>query len=205
MKGKMIKEEFDCAELKWNEAGLIPAILQDSLSGQVLMLGYMNREALELTLKKKEAVFWSRSRACIWHKGETSGNVQRVESIHLDCDADTLLVKVRPAGPTCHTGDISCFGEGSELLLDRLGGIIAQRKEKRPAGSYTTYLFDKGIDKILKKVGEESAEVIIAAKNEPLKELAEESADLLYHLFVLLEERNISYKEVFEVLKERGK
>ncbi|MDN5322068.1 MAG: phosphoribosyl-AMP cyclohydrolase / phosphoribosyl-ATP pyrophosphohydrolase [Clostridia bacterium] len=194
---------LEVTSIKWNSDNLIPAILQDYLTGKVLMMAYMNKEALEKTIATKEAWFWSRSRKTLWHKGGTSGNVQKVISIALDCDYDTLLVQVDPRGPACHLGTESCFGEGSNLLLENLIKIIEQRYQERPEKSYTTYLFNEGIDKILKKVGEEAAEVIIAAKNNTKKELAQESADLLYHLFVLFKEKDIDYRQILEVLKER--
>lgn len=195
--------EVDIEKIKWNQAGLIPAILQDYLTGTVLMLAYMNREALQKTLDTREAWFWSRSRQKLWKKGESSGNIQKVVDISLDCDQDTLLVKVNPLGPACHLGTESCFGSDSYLILEQLAQIIAKRFETRPEKSYTTYLFTEGIDKILKKVGEESAEVIIAAKNQGTEELAQETADLIYHLFVLLQEKGLSYQKVLQVLKER--
>ncbi|MDK2822360.1 MAG: phosphoribosyl-AMP cyclohydrolase / phosphoribosyl-ATP pyrophosphohydrolase [Clostridia bacterium] len=194
---------LEVTSIKWNSDNLIPAILQDYLTGKVLMMAYMNKEALEKTIATKEAWFWSRSRKTLWHKGGTSGNVQKVISIALDCDYDTLLVQVDPRGPACHLGTESCFGEGSNLLLENLIKIIEQRYQERPEKSYTTYLFNEGIDKILKKVGEEAAEVIIAAKNNTKKELAQESADFLYHLFVLFKEKDIDYRQILEVLKER--
>jgi len=190
-------------KVKWNQDNLLPAVLQDYLTGQVLMVAYMNKEALEKTIETGEAWFWSRSRQELWHKGATSGNIQKVLKLSLDCDNDTLLVLVDPEGPACHLGTKSCFNEGSQLFLDNLRRIIHERYEERPEGSYTTYLFDKGLDKILKKVGEEASEVIIAAKNPDKKELAQEAADLLYHLLVLLEERQIDLEEVLNVLKER--
>lgn len=189
--------------IKWNERGLLPAILQDYLTGKVLMLGYMNKEALEKTCETKEAWFYSRSRQKLWHKGETSGNIQKVIELGLDCDNDTLLVKVDPKGPTCHLGTDSCFGKTSNLILDELTETIDGRYKDRPEGSYTTYLFTKGIDKILKKVGEESAEVIIASKNTDLSELHLEASDLIYHLFVLFREKDTNYREILKVLQER--
>lgn len=190
-------------EIKWNQEKLLPVVVQDYLTGQVLMLAYMNQEALVKTLETGETWFWSRSRQELWHKGATSGNTQKVLNLSLDCDQDTLLAQVDPQGPACHLGTESCFNEGSDLFLDNLRKIIHTRYEERPEGSYTTYLFDQGLDKILKKVGEEAAEVIIAAKNPTKKELAQESADLLYHLFVLFRERQMDFREVLNVLKER--
>jgi len=191
------------SKIKWNQDNLLPAVIQDYLTGQVLMVAYMNEEALEKTIETGETWFWSRSRQELWHKGATSGNTQKVLNLSLDCDNDTLLVEVEPQGPACHLGTKSCFNQGSELFLDNLRGIIHKRYEERPEGSYTTYLFEKGLDKILKKVGEEAAEVIIAAKNPDKKELVQESADLFYHLLVLLEEQKVDFQEVLNVLKAR--
>lgn len=196
---------LDFENIKWNDQGLIPAILQDHLTGQVLMLGYMDKQALEKTVETKDAWFFSRSRNELWHKGETSGNYQRVLDMCLDCDNDTLLLQVEPMGHTCHLDRASCFGEGSEPVLEKLKNTLAKRYEERPEKSYTTYLFTEGIDKILKKVGEESAEVIIGAKNNDPVETSNESADLLYHLMVMFENQKISYKDVMKVLKERMK
>lgn len=192
-------------QITWGEQGLLPVILQHYLTGKVLMVAYMNKEALEKTLATKVAWFWSRSRRSLWQKGETSGNVQRVIDLYLDCDQDTLLLKVNPQGPACHLGTESCFGPASEPLLEQLKQVLAQRNQERPEKSYTTYLFTQGLDKILKKVGEESAEVIIAAKNNDPQELAQEAADLLYHLMVLFEASGVAYEQVWEVLQERMK
>ncbi|MCX8002377.1 MAG: bifunctional phosphoribosyl-AMP cyclohydrolase/phosphoribosyl-ATP diphosphatase HisIE [Anoxybacillus mongoliensis] len=200
--------------VRFNEQGLVPAIVQDAHSKEVLMLAYMNEQSLQKTLETKETWFYSRSRQMLWHKGETSGNVQKVVDIRYDCDADTLLILVEPKGPACHTGEYSCFhhrleGEKPVVKRDRfavlnvLESVIAEREAKRPEGSYTTYLFDKGIDKIAKKVGEEAAEVIIAAKNRSKEELRWEAADLLYHLLVLLREQRVSLDDVLSVLAER--
>lgn len=191
--------------VKFDERGLIPAIVQDSATREVLMMAYMNRESLERTLHEGETYFFSRSRQSIWHKGETSGNVQAVGQVHLDCDFDTLLVEVRPAGPACHNGTYSCFEVEPDLegFLRQLFELIENRKETRPEGSYTTYLFDRGLDKILKKVGEESTETIIASKNQNTSELVSETADLLYHLMVLLVERGVTLDEVTRELKNR--
>ncbi|MGI6226367.1 MAG: bifunctional phosphoribosyl-AMP cyclohydrolase/phosphoribosyl-ATP diphosphatase HisIE [Peptococcales bacterium] len=196
--GKLVMDE-----IKWNQDGLLPVVIQDYLSGQVLMVAYMNQEAVEKTLETGETWFWSRSRGELWHKGATSGNIQKVISLSLDCDQDTLLAQVDPLGPACHSGTQSCFTEGNELFLDCLKRIIDQRYQERPEGSYTSYLFNQGLDKILKKVGEEAAEVIIAAKNCDKKELTMESADLLYHLFVLFREQEIEFSKVLDVLKNR--
>ncbi|WP_297990056.1 bifunctional phosphoribosyl-AMP cyclohydrolase/phosphoribosyl-ATP diphosphatase HisIE [Anoxybacillus sp.] len=200
--------------IRFNEQGLVPAIVQDAHSKEVLTLAYMNEQSLQKTLETKETWFYSRSRDMLWHKGETSGNVQAVVDIRYDCDADALLILVEPKGPACHTGEYSCFhrrlsGEKPSVKRDRfailnvLESVIAEREAKRPEGSYTTYLFDKGIDKIAKKVGEEAAEVIIAAKNRSKEELRWEAADLLYHLLVLLREQRVSLDDVLSVLAER--
>src|SRR5437660_5676259 len=193
------------ADIKFDERGLVPAIVQDANTLQVLTLAYMNAESLRRTLETNETWFWSRSRARLWHKGETSGNKQRVVAVSLDCHHDALIVLVVPEGPACHSGAQSCFhnelqeaskelragaeAESSKAdlgeVLNRLYALIESRNRERPEGSYTTYLFDQGLDKILKKVGEECAETIIAAKNEDRDALVKESADLLYHLLVL--------------------
>jgi len=214
------------AEIKFDERGLVPAIVQDANTLEVLTLAYMNQESLERTLTSHETWFWSRSRSSLWHKGETSGHKQRVVAISLDCDHDALRVLVVPAGPACHTGAETCFHNeleeaskeswaGSESenskadlgdVLSRLYALIESRNQERPEGSYTTYLFDQGLDKILKKVGEESAETIIAAKNDDYHALINESADLLYHLLVLFVQRGLTLDEVRqELLSRHGK
>ncbi|MGG3998850.1 bifunctional phosphoribosyl-AMP cyclohydrolase/phosphoribosyl-ATP diphosphatase HisIE [Anoxybacillus kestanbolensis] len=200
--------------IRFNEQGLVPAIVQDAHSKEVLTLAYMNEQSLQKTLETKETWFYSRSRQQLWHKGETSGNVQKVVDIRYDCDADALLILVEPKGPACHTGEYSCFHHRLNdekpvatpnrfAILSVLESLIAEREAKRPEGSYTTYLFEKGIDKIAKKVGEEAAEVIIAAKNRSKEELRWEAADLLYHLLVLLREQRVSLDDVLSVLAER--
>lgn len=231
---------FSTEALRFNENGLIPAILQDAVSKEVLTLAYMNRESLAKSLATRETWFWSRSRQELWHKGATSGNTQRIAQIKYDCDQDALVVLVVPQGPACHTGSYSCFshelcpdaadasasgisaggevipsGEangkaaaslpGSErfAILSELEQLIAAREAERPEGAYTTYLFEKGVDKILKKVGEEAAEVIIAAKNRNPEELRCEAADLLYHLLVLLREQKLPLDEVLAELRKR--
>lgn len=192
--------------IQYNDQGLVPAILQEQRTGKVLMMAWMNREALEKTIETQEAWFWSRSRGELWHKGGTSGNVQRVLSIGLDCDGDTLLVMVDPQGPACHTGNWSCF-ENSDAtapqILEQLYERILDRQKTMPEGAYTTYLFTKGVDKILKKVGEETSEVIIAAKNRDPKELVAETADLVYHMMVLLAEQGVTLGDVAEELNNR--
>lgn len=196
--------------LKFDEKGLLPAIVQHAETKEVLTLAYMNRESLEKTLETGETWFFSRSRNELWHKGATSGNTQKVVEIREDCDQDALVLLVLPVGPACHNGTESCFigdgKSGGDLgILAKLENLIAEREAERPEGAYTTYLFEKGIDKILKKVGEEAAEVIIAAKNRDTEELKWETADLLYHLLVLLREQNLSLNEVLAVLEERHK
>ncbi|MCM3765759.1 bifunctional phosphoribosyl-AMP cyclohydrolase/phosphoribosyl-ATP diphosphatase HisIE [Neobacillus niacini] len=202
-------------EIRFDEKGLVPAILQDAETLEVLTLAYMNKESLAKTLETGETWFFSRSRQELWHKGATSGNTQSVVGIKYDCDQDALLVQVQPRGPACHTGAVSCFsGEGATKrtssladygILQSLEKVILDRERERPEGAYTTYLFEKGVDKILKKVGEEAAEVIIAAKNRDHEELKWEAADLLYHLQVLLVEQGLPFKEVLRTLEERHK
>lgn len=197
---------LDIESLKFDESGLIPAVVQDSNTLNVLTVAYMNAESLGRTIETGETWFWSRSRSQLWHKGETSGHTQRVIKILPDCDRDALLVLVEPVGPACHAGTTSCFNWGSEgvdQILDELYNVILARKAERPEGSYTTYLFEQGLDKVLKKVGEEAAETIIAAKNEDRKALSNEAADLLYHLLVLFVERGLSLTQVREELRRR--
>lgn len=199
--------KFD--KLKFDDQGLIPAIVQDANNREVLTLAYMNAESLARTIETKETWFWSRSRNQLWHKGETSGNTQRVVEILPDCDSDAIVVLVEPTGPACHTGARSCFqGPQSDQvnlgsLLDQLYQLIKEREQSRPPDSYTSYLFNEGLDKILKKVGEESAETIIAAKNEATESLVAEVSDLLFHLIVLLVERGISLERVGAELERR--
>ncbi len=196
-------------ELRFDERGLIPAIVQDAASGQVLTLAYMNRESLLITLREGRTCFWSRSRNTLWRKGETSGNVQKVKEIRPDCDADALLVLVEPAGPACHKGTTSCFtdvmfqDEEPQFTYEALYDLIRGRKETDTDGSYTSYLFRKGLDKILKKIGEEATEVIIAAKARDRKETVYEIADLLYHLTVLMVEADIPIGDVTRELASR--
>ena len=201
--------EMNPDELKFDERGLIPAIVQDAHTREVLTLAYMNRESLARTIETRQTWFWSRSRNELWHKGATSGNTQEVVDLVVDCDRDAIVVLVKPAGPACHTGARSCFDlpQNEDLggLLVQLYRLIESRQRERPEGSYTTYLFDKGIDKILKKVGEESAETIIAAKNDDTKPLVGEVSDLIYHLLVLLVERGVSLDQIREELAQRRK
>jgi phosphoribosyl-ATP pyrophosphohydrolase/phosphoribosyl-AMP cyclohydrolase len=193
-------------EIKFDERGLIPAIVQNAKTREVLTLAYMNEESLARTIETGQTWFWSRSRNELWHKGETSGNTQQVVSLALDCDRDAIVVLVDPAGPACHTGAVSCFDvppaqNGS--LLTRLYELIQSRERERPSGSYTTYLFKEGLDKILKKLGEESAETIIAAKNDDRERLVSEVSDLVYHLLVLLVARGVSLEEIANELGQR--
>lgn len=198
--------------VRYDDNGLVPVIAQDASTGEVLMLAYANREAVEETMKIGEAHYYSRSRGELWRKGATSGNTQRVVEVRLDCDGDALLYRVEPRGPACHTGERSCFftmlageedGEATDLgrTLTRLAGTIAERHHKMPEGSYTAKLLERGTGYISQKVGEEAVEVVVAALEG--ERLAEESADLLYHLFVLLEERGVGVEEVAKVLDER--
>lgn len=208
--------------LKLDERALIPAIVQDARTLEVLTLAYMNEESLRRTLSERETWFWSRSREELWHKGESSGNTQRVVAVTADCDLDALRVLVEPRGPACHTGARSCFhhqletpeGDADEralndsrasvgAVLEQLYALIEGRRRERPEGSYTTYLFNEGLDKILKKLGEESAETIIAAKNEASAPLVAEISDLMYHLLVLMVERGVTLEGVATALEAR--
>lgn len=213
---------FNPEQIKFDEQGLVPAIVQDAATRRILMLAYMNRESLARTLEEKQTWFWSRSRRELWHKGATSGHTQNVVEVRTDCDADSLVILVEPGGPACHTGAVSCFEQeekGSVLLdkeslaskdsqeigevLTELYKLIEQRRTELPEGSYTTYLFTQGLDKILKKVGEEAAETIIAAKNEAKPALVAETSDLLYHLLVLMVERGVTLDDIRRELSER--
>jgi phosphoribosyl-ATP pyrophosphohydrolase/phosphoribosyl-AMP cyclohydrolase len=237
--------------LKFDEHGLIPAIVQDDQTNEVLMLAYVNAASLGKTLQTGETWFWSRSRQELWHKGATSGHTQRVVDIRLDCDGDALIVRVQPQGPACHTGARTCFFRGAQeveakanaparaevtsqptpsdaaqaspieppgaqfsvvdvpalelgIMLQNLFKLIQERKDQRPENSYTSYLFNHGLDKILKKIGEEAAETIIAAKNDGTKELSAEITDLLYHLLVLMAEREVSLRDILAELSQRA-
>ena len=198
-------------ELKFDAQGLIPAVVVDAGSKKVLTLAYMNRESLEITMKEGRTCFWSRSRQELWRKGETSGNVQHVVDITADCDRDALVVTVNKEGPACHLGTDSCFNDkvfvndsqSSPFSLEGLYGLLQGRKAELPEGSYTTYLFQKGMDKILKKVGEESTEVIIAGKAGDRAETVYEIADLMYHVMVLMVEMGISVEDVRGELASR--
>ena len=197
-------------DLKFDEKGLIPAIVVDDKSGDVLTLAYMNKESLEISLEKKLTCFYSRSRQCLWLKGETSGNYQHIVSITADCDKDALVVRVNKDGPACHTGTESCFNtpllvseEAAPFSMEGLYELLLDRKAKLPEGSYTTYLFQKGIDKILKKVGEETTEVIIAAKADDKRDTVYEIADLAYHVMVLMTQMGITVDDIKNELASR--
>ena len=202
-------------EVKWDAQGLIPAIVQDAGTGQVLMLAYMNEGALQRTLDTGQTWFWSRSRGELWHKGATSDNTQRVVEMRYDCDADTLLIRVEPAGPACHTGQQSCFyrslPDGEEIgappaasqVLPHLEAVIRDRKANPQPGSYTCQLLDAGQERILKKVGEEAVEVLIAAQSEGDERLVSELADLTYHALVLLAARDLAWSDVEAELARR--
>lgn len=197
-------------ELKFDEKGLIPAVVVDTVSKKVLTVAYMNKESLKISIEKGLTCFWSRSREELWLKGETSGNYQHIVSITTDCDKDALTVEVEPQGPACHKGTFSCFNdkvyvseEKKEFSLDALMKLIEGRKSEKKEGSYTTYLFEKGLDKILKKVGEECTEVIIAAKAEDKAETIYEIADLCYHVMVLMIEAGIKLEDIHKELASR--
>lgn len=187
--------------------GLAPAIVQDAATGRVLMLGFMNREALDLTIERGKATFFSRTRRGIWTKGETSGNFLNVVQVLTDCDNDTILVRAIPAGPTCHTGADTCFGESNEHpdFLFELERVVRQRRDEPDENSYTSKLFARGINKVAQKVGEEAVELVIEAKDDDRDLFKNEAADLLYHLMVLLAAKDVSLGEVMETLKERRK
>lgn len=213
------------SKVKFDEKGLVPAIVQDNKTNEVLMLAYMNKESLQMTVETKLAHYWSRSRQKLWKKGETSGHLQYIKDISVDCDGDTLLLKVEQIGAACHTGNNSCFYR--ELMIDDIKdesaivfksdkgyndkanilqevyNIIEDRLNNPKEGSYTNYLFEKGLDKILKKVGEEASEVIIAAKNKAADEIQYEVADLFYHIMVLLVERDLKLDDIYDELKSR--
>jgi len=197
--------------IKFDDKGLVTAVVQDANTKEVLTVAYMNKESLEKTLESGETWFYSRSRQELWHKGATSGHTQKVVSIKADCDGDALVVEVLPVGPACHNGTISCFTKliqqntkvGSVEIISKLVNVIEKREQEMPEGAYTTYLFDKGIDKICKKVGEEATEVVIGAKNRDAEEVKWEAADLIYHLLVLLQEQKVSVYDVLQVLEKR--
>lgn len=208
---KIILDETHIKTLKYDEKGLIPTIVQDVFTKEVLMLAYMNEESLLKTIEYKKACYFSRSRQELWVKGMTSGNIQEVVGIYCDCDRDAILLKVIQKGVACHTGEYSCFFNkilessmvDEQNLISKLYKIIEDRKLNPKEGSYTNYLFEKGLDKILKKVGEESAEVIIAAKNEEKKEIIYEISDLVYHTLVLMVNSNVTIDEVLSELRSR--
>jgi len=192
--------------IAYDAAGLVPVVVQDAASGDVLMVAYANREALERTALTGLAHFWSRSRGALWRKGETSGHEMRVREVRADCDRDALLMVVDPAGPACHTGARTCFGDETPTLAgmpEELGRVIAARASAAPAASYTAKLLAKGPDHVLKKIGEEATEVVLAAKSESDERLAEEAADLLYHLMVAMAQRRVPFARALEVLRER--
>ena len=198
-----MKSNINIDELKFDEKGLIPAIVVNAVNKKVLTLAYMNKESLEITMAEGRTCFWSRSRKKLWRKGEESGNVQHVCEIKADCDGDALTVVVKKEGPACHLGTESCFNDvvyspSGDFTVEGLAKLLQGRKDNPKEGSYTTYLFEKGIDKILKKVGEESTEVIIAGKAGDKAETIYEIADLMYHVMVLMTEMGISTKEVIE-------
>lgn len=195
--------------VSFDDNGLVPAIVQHAETHQVLMLGYMNADALQKTQESGKVTFWSRSRKELWVKGETSGNTLHLKDIRIDCDEDALLVRALPAGPTCHTGQPSCFyrpelpPEAPLHFLSQLQSLLQSRRKEMPEGSYTTHLFNKGLDKIAQKVGEEAVETVIAAKNEDENEFIYESSDLLFHLMVLLTERGLSLENLTKELAGR--
>ena len=204
-------EDLD-VQVKWDSQGLAPAVVQDAETGQVLSVAYMNREALEATLRTGQAHFWSRSRSELWHKGATSGNTQQVVSLVADCDSDALLLRVVPAGPACHTGATSCFFQTMhgtpQSLASGMAGLyrlLEQRKQELPEGSYSAGLFRKGLDSILKKVGEEATETVVAAKGGKREEIIWESTDLIFHLLVMLVETNVRLEEIEQELGRRKK
>lgn len=197
--------------VKFDEKGLVPVVIQNAETKEVLTLAYANEEALQKTIDSNETWLYSRSRAELWNKGATSGNTQQVTAVRLDCDGDAVIYEVIPNGPACHTGEQSCFHETlagtpneskSDMFLE-LTSLIEKREQEMPEGAYTTYLFEEGVDKICKKVGEEAAEVIIAAKNRDPQELSMEAADLFYHVLVLLQEQKVDLDQVIGVLQER--
>ena len=201
---------IDIEQLKFDENGLIPAVVVDAITKKVLTLAYMNRESLKISMEKGLTCFWSRSRQELWLKGETSGNYQHIVSITADCDGDALVVVVEKDGPACHLGTDSCFAQSvyqsdalHEFSYEGLMELLVGRKQEKKEGSYTTYLFEKGLDKILKKVGEESTEVIIAAKEQDKKETIYEIADLAYHVMVLMIEAGIPLEDIHKELASR--
>lgn len=213
VKFNLFRSSLPFSSFKLNEDGLIPVIVQDFRTAEILMMAYMNEEAYEQTLREGMMTYWSRSRQELWRKGDTSGHYQYVKSLDIDCDRDTILAKVEQIGSACHTGHRSCFytnlaskaydGRNPMTVFDDVMATILERKENPKEGSYTNYLFDQGIDKILKKVGEEAAEIIIAAKNPDSDEVKYEICDFLYHMMVLMAEREVSWKDITKELAER--
>ena len=205
----LIRSSADLQRLDWDKSGgLIPAVVQDAFDGRVLMQAYMNREALQKTLDSGAVTFWSRSREALWTKGETSGNTLQLVAVHGDCDADCLLVLAEPAGPTCHRGTPTCFDDAEAVqpglaFLAALDRLVAEREAQRPADSYTTRLFEAGVRRIAQKVGEEGVETALAAAAGEDEELLNESADLLYHLLVLLRSRDLALADVVRMLESR--
>ena len=201
---------IDINTVSFDQNGLIPAIIQDEKNGEVLMLAYMNKESLEKTVQTKETWFYSRSRQELWHKGATSGNRQIVKRVSFDCDKDAVLVQVEPMGPACHTGKQTCFHETAfeeqasiRTIVHEIAAEISDRRNHPVEGSYTSYLFNEGVDKVLKKVGEESTEVVIGAKNQDKEELTNELADLTYHTLVLMELLDVTVEDVKGILRDR--
>lgn len=192
-------------DVKFDDRGLVPAVIRDASTGTVMMVAYMNRESLGKTLETNETWFWSRERQELWHKGATSGNRQKVFWIAKDCDSDALLIDVRPLGPACHNGTFSCFQDSEHPNLDLrpLVTVLQRRKAERPEGSYSAYLFNEGLDLVLKKLGEETTEVVIAAKGDDKQRLIEEISDLVYHLSVLMVNEGVSLAEVSDELRRR--
>lgn len=198
--------------IKFDDKGLVVAVAQDYKTNEVLMVAYMNKESIEITLKEKRACYYSRSRNCLWRKGDTSGHVQHLKGFYYDCDADAILLKVDQVGPACHTGACSCFFNKSyedeiidQSIINKVYNLIIQRRDNPIEGSYTNYLFDKGLDKILKKVGEETSEVIIGAKNKDKDELVYEMCDLIYHSLVLMVNEGITMDDIKKELTKRHK
>lgn len=205
-----IKQLLD--EIKFDEKGLVTAVAQDYKTNEVLMVAYMNKESIEITLNEKRTCYFSRSRKCLWRKGETSGNVQHLKGFYYDCDKDAILLKVDQVGPACHTGAYSCFFTKAyedevidQSIINKVYNQIIQRRDNPKEGSYTNYLFDKGIDKILKKIGEETSEVIIGAKNKNKDELVYEMCDLIYHSLVLLANEDVTIDDIKKELTKRHK
>jgi len=205
-----IEKLFD--EIKFDDKGLVVAVTQDFITNEVLMVAYMNKEALEITLKENKACYFSRSRQSLWRKGETSGHIQNLKGLYYDCDADAILMKVEQIGCACHTGEYSCFFNKvyeenitDQAILNKVYNQIISRKENPVEGSYTNYLFEKGLDKILKKVGEETSEVIIGAKNKNKNELVYELSDLIYHTLVLMVSEGVTINDIKQELTKRHK